>query len=730
MESDAKSPRAKVVPIKADNPLTAKQRAKLARLPAPVHSVQEKGKLRFSRALRNLFDNADDALFTLADKATTNDDQNLYFESMREVRIRRRELESRFADAIDNAFVDLVVKDRNRGQAAYAGNLSSAEGLSLVQDDELDELVAIDSMISKASGACGESLQYLSLRLDSLVPNKVYQKTNPLGPDVICNAFVSAARELNADIKAKLVLFKLFEEYVVSELPSIYEELNQTLIEHNVLPSLQRQKPGAGSSPSGQSPSETSPSAPAAPAGESGAQLGIVVLSVPQLLGALSQLQGQQTSGWTASDQASVASVQMDIGEILIQSLQQQHGAGSLDQSQMETINLVKMLFEFILDDRSLAEPMKALIGRLQIPILKVALLDDTFFKRNGHPARRLLNEMATACLGWQENFKDNSPEGLKDPLYRKINSTVQYLLAEFETDISIFNEVLADFVSFVDKERKRASLLEQRTIDAEDGKARAEAARQKVNGALQAAVAGKPVPASVQTMLDQAWTNVLFLICLKQGPGSEEWEQALQTARDLTWSVTAEVNPESRPVLLGMIPHLVKRLREGLERISYNPFEMNQLLNQLEKLHLARLQGTSLQDLKDMEAEDPKTAQPEAACRHSSTAGGQEAGSSDAASASTDADPGYLARIDKLTQGTWFEITEGNGRTYRCRLAAIIKPAGKYIFVNRSGMKVAEKTRESLALAMQEQKLKALDDSMLFDRALESVISGSRRPR
>ena len=36
-----------------------------------------------------------------------------------------------------------------------------------------------------------------------------------------------------------------------------------------------------------------------------------------------------------------------------------------------DVINLVSMLFEFILDDRTLPDSLKALIGRLQIPLLR-----------------------------------------------------------------------------------------------------------------------------------------------------------------------------------------------------------------------------------------------------------------------------------------------------------------------------------------------------------------------
>ena len=60
--------------------------------------------------------------------------------------------------------------------------------------------------------------------------------------------------------------------------------------------------------------------------------------------------------------------------------------------------------------------------------------------------------------------------------------------------------------------------------------------------------------------------------------------------------------------------------------------------------------------------------------------------------------------------------------------LAAIIKPTGKYIFVNRTGMKVMEKTRMGLAVEFRRGAIRLLDDALLFDRALESVIGNLRK--
>jgi hypothetical protein len=44
--------------------------------------------------------------------------------------------------------------------------------------------------------------------------------------------------------------------------------------------------------------------------------------------------------------------------------------------------------------------------------------------------------------------------------------------------------------------------------------------------------------------------------------------------------------------------------------------------------------------------------------------------------------------------------------------------------------MKVAEESRETLALALQQKRLSILDDGMLFDRALEAVIGNLRDKR
>jgi hypothetical protein len=98
-------------------------------------------------------------------------------------------------------------------------------------------------------------------------------------------------------------------------------------------------------------------------------------------------------------------------------------------------------------------------------------------------------------------------------------------------------------------------------------------------------------------------------------------------------------------------------------------------------------------------------------------------------ATAGAEADPVWMEKAAGLRVGCWVEMARDNGRL-RCKLAAIIRATGKYIFVNRNGAKVAEYLQGELALALSESKITMLDDGLIFDRALESIIDNLRHNR
>ena len=383
--------------------------------------------------------------------------------------------------------------------------------------------------------------------------------------------------------------------------------------------------------------------------------------------------------------------------------------------------------------------------------MLKVAVIDKTFFNRGSHPARRLLNEIASAALGWVDQ-----DDAKRDSLYQKIEQVVQRLLNDFVDDPLIFSELLADFIAFTGDERRRSELLEQRTRDAEEGSAKAEMARREVEQALNERLLGKTLPEVVVRLLQEAWSKVLMLACLKHGVHSDEWRAVLATMDDLIWSVEPHDDPEARMRLLELVPGLLKALREGMASAAFDPFATGEFFNQLEVLHVQ-----AFQRFKRNLAEDPAEAtahvaepeveqvQPEVAAvlpllelppevveqepamlevveEIVLSAPGAKAESEPEPSLADDDES--LLQVDGLHVGSWVEFQEDEEHKLRCKLAAVIKPTGKYIFVNRTGMKVLEKTRMGLAVEFRRQAIRLLDDALLFDRALESVIGNLRK--
>ena len=95
-----------------------------------------------------MFDQADDALFDMADRAASNMDQNIYFDAMRELRIKRRGMEMEFGQNYDAIFVQLA-----QVRPVTIEEVDTAS-LSLVNENEIEEILAIEGMVTRSMTDC------------------------------------------------------------------------------------------------------------------------------------------------------------------------------------------------------------------------------------------------------------------------------------------------------------------------------------------------------------------------------------------------------------------------------------------------------------------------------------------------------------------------------------------------------------------------------------------------
>ncbi len=85
---------------------------------------------------------------------------------------------------------------------------------------------------------------------------------------------------------------------------------------------------------------------------------------------------------------------------------------------------------------------------------------------------------------------------------------------------------------------------------------------------------------------------------------------------------------------------------------------------------------------------------------------------------------------VKSLKVEAWVRLPIMEGTLTPCRLVAIIPGAGKYIFANRAGIKVAEFTDGQLANMIITENSEILDTGAEFENVLASVVTGLREDR
>lgn len=773
----------------------------------PLHDLQDQFVRRVTDLFASMLDNTDDALFALADKAENNSVQSMYFDSMREVRLKRSEIESRFRAEVLDGFRALRREQAPAPGAADGSDADwSSEELSLVGHDDLEESLAVDGMVGKARSRHAQAIEHLRARLVHMMPGvRLDEDTNPTDPKRVCAAFRRAAQALELEVRAKLVVYKLFDKSVMESLGDLYTHLNHMLINAGVLPHIKLKVPGV------RSPRSRRPG-PAVQAGAGGT--GPTGDEEVEVFGTLQELladhRGIGASGGGGGGGAGTAAVYAahDVLEALnlLQSgghqlplpaaegrvleaaelrtalggaLAQVPGVGpgkQLGRGDEDVIDIVSMLFDFILDDAALPDRIKAVLARLQIPMLKVAMLDRSFFGSRQHPARQLLNELAQSAAN-----AGNDAGAEAEALYRHAAAAVERILQEFEDDVAVFAEVLEEFRCAVAPAPVAPDDAEAEDEAAAEPGDPVATARERARAAVAERLRDRRLPDAVAAMLSDAWVEVLTEIGLEDdaaAPGA--WERGVEVVDRVLWSIEPKSGFEERKRLIDAIPALLRDLRQGLARVSVPSRRLSAYFQALQELHIECIKepdplgrapvtevASSVQVRRagsdaaaeaqpqpaphDLAAEpavaapesEPESAQTPAAAPEPDDLSEPPADPEDAveeivlvgepdADAGADAaeDDEHLARLRAVAVGTWFEFDAPDGGRQRAKLSARLERAGKFVFVNRAGFKVAEKTLHGLATEMRRGAAVVVDDGLLFDKALEAVISNLRRAR
>jgi hypothetical protein len=829
-------------PRGSDLPAPSQQAAEFERL------LKDCGEIcldRLSKSLARMFDKVPGAFWDLADHAREREVRDPYMRAKVNAHAQRKRIEAEFRTSYVAEFAARAC--RQKKGAALSQFDSSALEPGLVNDDQLEETLYVNDLAEKLRRDCEDDLARLDRLLGVLAGDRSLEgESNPFGPRAICHAFKSTCRALEPSLKLRRVLLELFDEHVLDDIRSIYKDLNTTLAERSFLPKIRygmlrrpagsavaaragaaatvaaaglpaalsareagasdreafgvlpnslTESMGDGATASAQPALGTAIQSPAPPQilDTSGMQVTQGPLGSPQgesLVASLTRIQRGDTGALTSGNLALAASLTTPPTTNVVRELRGTSLASGLGHIDSAMLDIVALLFDQILGCEEIPPLMKGLIGQLQIPILKVAILDKSFLCMKTHAARKLLDSLGDIAVSLNGDLDESSP------LYGQIQKTVRALVDGFDESMDIFERLHEELEGFVAKQNQAAKeqvKLVAKRIEYRERLALAKALAQRE--ILQRARSGS-IPRVVLRFLTDQWVKVMLVAHAKHGNESEAWNKAVATMDLLIWSVRAKRSPADRRTLAAVLPGLLRRLDTGMRKLGIEDDDRRRFFIKLMRCHTKAMNAAPFKPVGTAEpavsarpvltAEAPvpagyaeskaafaglngqasdrarpsKPHAPAVALEDDDTepaaaplefrvltirnpfgegdieieeislsdlsAGGKVA--LDAIGAGTATGDDYSRMTGSLREGAWVDFRDENNNKRRARLFYISPLRRTYLFVNRQSGTVDKYSPYRLAREFRAGRASVIETTPLFDQAMGGLV-GAQRP-
>ncbi len=541
------------------------------------------------------------SLLGLADHAPLAETRDYYFQALNFLNRQGTEL--------FQACKQALIRAMNAEWGETHGQQSALGELALMNDTDYEVTLAINKSSSRLRFNCAEELVGLDARMGVLLGrSQLAAEENPFGPKLLCEALLEGMDKLKIEQKIQLVLLNQFDLVLYPELPVIYQEINRYLLGKGILPDFKagiRSRPDQVGRVKSRQPEQTEllglfekmvsgqggggVGAPGGAGSGQAAGAGAALLGI-SMLEALNRLQvgALNLPGGVTID---LRSSLTDGGGFpnVVRELQQSPAMLSASQIETVMIDAVAMLFDYLFEDQAIPEHLKQMIAKLQVPVLKIAILDRGFFTQRDHPARRVLDMIAALAV------QPAGKEGKVDPLQAEVEIIIEKIINEFDQDASVFEQACG---ALAELQAKREQELE---VGMADGVAeilraeRSEMAETVVRDHIRRALAEQPSAETIAFFLRDHWAPLLIREYIEEGETSPHLSAHIETMRELLWSVQNKPDMDSRLMMVRILPGLLKRLREGVDKVGMSAEAVEKFFAGLVTLHANAVRPSSL---------------------------------------------------------------------------------------------------------------------------------------
>lgn len=498
--------------------------------------------------------------------------------------LRRRDLQSQTAVVVRRIFDEKLFRLLD---GAGRGARLSLDSMTLLADERLDEEIAVNNCSRRLKEQCDYEIWSLTQRIIALVGmDHPADSQNPVFPQTFAQALMEAIGSFETNAGVRLVVFKTFGPVLLDIMPAVFVAANKALkargidvesseyyghpvvtVERRSDPLLTQQETLLGT-----------------------AKVGLELTSDPtQILAKSANTPPQHVVGGKPVEPVRHGHLRNIDARITEESIARTaggrtlHGASrelqeKLTRDEQNIRDIVTVMFDRLGSDARMPSQLRAVVARLQPPVLELALKDRSMLTQVHHPVRKLLDLIAefglTIGLGDDDDSTVRSVENIIDGLVQICNEEPNAFKLAFDRLDNFFYH------------HEEAALQTDANLRALERCEATEFAGSQADREIALRLQNRTLPDAISAFIMTAWREVLVHDYLYGGPLGEPWRLGLVTLDEIVKSLHPSTDETERRRLAKSLPPSVESLLNRPDIVGDHGVLATNFFAELQRVH------------------------------------------------------------------------------------------------------------------------------------------------